>query len=588
MAKRENIFIRFFNFFRDLFTPITYTDRNPTYENILNARQMDQDTKQRPEEKQRMKENIQSIPFVSLQKQNIDSELSAENPLITRYFRGKNGTTLEITGELNGNTVTYSYHTTDENGVRDKLSIKEAFDLHGPFKLINKEKQDKILDKKEKSDRFLVNEFTKLEGLATRYGVVVADGFNITQDENGNLVYKQCKTQEIDGQDTINKYKLSQESVINQFLSKYKYNNQELPTPQIFVNRALLKKDLKEMLDQNITRADGITQTQTEMIYINGKGFKQKEIEAALKDNVKFEKIAKHVEKQLRAKPLLPIKIFDKDNNIELTNGLSKKSERADKKYEKIKEALDSRDAVTPMGKDEIDEVYARLNEYSGKETIEEAVLIAARENKNIKIYDENGKEFDIRVTNKDDKVVVNVKHDGKINSYDVIPKNTDLTSFNVNLTKGPEINAHFLSSEKETLAAKWEIEKQESIDKIYSEIETKGITAQTVKDMCDNMHKYNENTMDIDNDVHNIRIDYAGIKDGKEQYEVIIDGNKTEAITVSLEDFDYDKVNELIDNGDLDKEMAKAEKEAEKENEEIAKNNPNKDKEKDSQGQNL
>lgn len=587
MAKRENIFIRFFNFFRDLFTPISYADRNPTYENILNARQMDQDTKRRPEEIERLEEGIDKIPFLAQREKEIRNKVTQENPSFTRYFKGKNGVTLEIKCDLTDNGKMISYHTTDENGVRDMLPVKEAFDLYGPFKEINKEKQDKILDKKGKSDRFLVNEFTKFEGLTSRYAIVMADGINITQDDKGNLIYSIDKVKRINGRNVIDEQKLSQENVINQFLKKYKYNNQELPKPEIFVNRALLEKDLKEMLDSYIIMANGQS-AKTGVIHINNKTYTRKEIEAALNDNVKFEKIAKDVEKQLRAKPLLPIKIFDKDNNIELTNGLSKKLERAERKYEKIKEALDSRDAVTSMGKDEIDEVYARLNECSGKETIEEAVLIAARENKNIKIYDENGKEFDIHVTNKDDKVLVHVKHDGKINCYDVVPKNANLTNFSVNLTKGQEINAHFLFSEKETLAAKWEIEKQESIDRIYSAIETKGITAQTVKDMCDNMHKYNENTMDIDNDIHNIRIDYAGIKDGKEQYEIIIDGNKTDAITVSLEDFDYDKVNELIDNGDLDKEMAKAEKEAEKENEEIAKDNPNKDKEKDSQDQNL
>lgn len=586
MEKRPNIFRRIFNFFRNIFTPITYSNigNAQTHEDILNNRQAAQDARQRPEEKQRMKENIQSIPFVALQKQNIDNELSTENPLITRYFRGKDGVTLEITGELKENSITYHYHTTDKNGVRDMLSVKEAFDEHGPFKLINKEKQDKILDKKGKSDRFLVNEFKKIESLTSKYAIIVADGFNITQDENGNLVYKQIQTQEIDGQDVVNKYDLSRESIINRFLSKYKYNNQELPTPQVFVNRALLKKDLEAAIQTNIgnkiTREDGHL-VNAEVFRINNKSYSRKQIEAALKDDVKFEKIAKEVEKQLRAKPLIPIKLFEKNKNIEIKPDISRKSKReakANVKENEIKNAISNRELADDMTKGNYDAVYNKLHNYIPDIAMKEAVILAATENKNMKIFDKDGKEIKLFVDNdsRKSKIFVDVEYDGKKATYELTPKDASLSKFKVALTQGEDMEVDFPENERTAIAEAHKQEVLQNIEKaeqFFDELDDKvakeGISKETIKEICDNLEagqKMNCQIMMPDGSI--INISESSVSNKTVIYDIDIDGQR-KSFDINNEK-DMEDLKEFMENSgneSLAAAMEKAEQAANLEN---------------------
>ena len=151
-------------------------------------------------------------------------------------------------------------------------------------------------------ERKLISEFENMESYVSRYAVVMMDEIQIKQDEDGNMFYTQDEwgTTE-DGCECVKKIELTEVEALNLFLSKYANASGAVQNPEIYLNRAMFRKDLEKILNENIVKKNG-TLAKPDVILVHKKTYKSKEIEVALKDDVKFEKICQYVEKQLREK----------------------------------------------------------------------------------------------------------------------------------------------------------------------------------------------------------------------------------------------------------------------------------------------
>ena len=151
-------------------------------------------------------------------------------------------------------------------------------------------------------EKYLISEFENMESYVSRYSIAIMDEIQIKQDKEGKMFYSRDEWGETeDGRDYVKEIELTREETLKLFLSKYKNAAGPIPKPEIYAYRAVFRKDLKAILNETIVKKNG-TLAKPDVISIHKKAYKSTAIEAALKDDVKFEKICQYVEKQLREK----------------------------------------------------------------------------------------------------------------------------------------------------------------------------------------------------------------------------------------------------------------------------------------------